>query len=113
MNITRFLSRYGRQTVITLEGGGSKTVCAVIMPLRYKNRLYEEGEYTPAGHVIGAHARFFSQYIGEAVSPGCGVAASGQRYTVKTWETLYLGERPAFIQAVLRLEGGEDDSGVF
>lgn len=112
MNISGFLSRYGRQATITLADGGSKTVCAVIMPLRYKNRLYEEGEYTPAGHVDGGHARFFSQYIGETLAPGCAVTASGQRYTVKTWETLYLGEQPAFIQAVLRLEGGGDGSGV-
>ncbi len=112
MSISRFLGRYGRRATITLENGGSRTVLAVIMPLRYKNRLYEEGEYTPAGHIDGGHARFFSQYIGEAVPPGCKVAASGQRYTVKTWETLYLGERPAFNQGVLRLEKGEDGGGV-
>ncbi|SDN83299.1 hypothetical protein [Acetanaerobacterium elongatum] len=113
MNLSQFFSRYGRQAAITLADGGSKTVFAVIMPLRYKNRLYEEGEYTPAGHIDGAHARFISQYIGEAVAPGCTVTASGQQYTVKTWETLYLGEQPAFIRAVLRPEGGDNGSGVF
>ena len=109
MNLTRFLNRYGRLATVTLSDGSSSSILAVITPLRYKNRLYEEGAYTPAGHVNGGQFLYISRYSAGEVLPGCRVSASGKQYTVKTWEVLYLGEKPAFIHAILQAAKGAED----
>ncbi|MFA9381511.1 MAG: hypothetical protein ACERKO_10685 [Acetanaerobacterium sp.] len=106
--LTRFLKRYGRAAAITNSAGDTHTLQAVVTPLRYKNRMYTDGEYSAAGYLDGGHFAFISQYTSLCVNNGDTVAVSGARYTVKRWDTLYLGECPALICAVLSAADGGD-----
>lgn len=50
MNITKMLKKYGGSVYISNEDGwNSPRFKAFIQPLRYKTKLYMEGEYTPIG----------------------------------------------------------------
>ena len=50
MNITKMLKKYGGSVYISNEDGwNSPHFRAFIQPLRYKTKLYMEGEYTPIG----------------------------------------------------------------
>ena len=63
MNISRLINRYGNTVHIT--GGDSwksPSFKAFIQPLRYKTKLYMEGEHTP----IGINRNDVYLYIGPA-----------------------------------------------
>ncbi len=99
--LTRLLKRYGRQTLIAAASGETDSVQAVISPLRYKNRMYTGGEYSPAGYLDGGHYVFVSAYTPIKAAHGDRICASGMCYVVRRWDVLYLGERPVLIWAVL------------
>ncbi len=80
---------------------------AVISPLRYKNRMYADGEHSVAGYLDGGYFTLLCRYTPTAVRQGDGVTASGCRYTVRRWDVLYLEERPELIWAVLSGADGE------
>lgn len=63
MNITKILKTYGRSIYITSFDGWESTIFrAFIQPLRYKTKLYLQGEYTP----IGVNKNDVYLYIGPA-----------------------------------------------
>ncbi len=112
MNVTRFLNRFGREAIVTCAGGETVLVKAVVTPLRYKNKMYLEGEYSPAGYVNGGHSLLIARYFTGEVIPGCAVTVSGARYVVKKWEVLYLGEAPLFVWGVVQQAAKEGAYGV-
>ena len=63
MNITKMLNKYGCSVYISSnDGWNSPLFKAFIQPLRYKTKLYLEGEYTP----IGVNKNDVYLYIGPA-----------------------------------------------
>lgn len=63
MNVTRLLKAYGRSIFITDNDGWESPVFrAFIQPLRYKTKLYLQGEHTP----IGVNKNDVYLYIGPA-----------------------------------------------
>ncbi len=107
LHLGRVLGRCGRKATVWGQGGEARAVQAVISPLRYQNRMTLEGEHTPAGYVDGGRYLFISQHLPLVVFAGARVSASGAEYTVRRWETLYWGERPALSWAVLQLAAAE------
>ena len=48
--IKSLLKRYGQPVSVQIPGLPGRQYGAVIQPLRYKNKLYLEGDYTPVGY---------------------------------------------------------------
>jgi len=48
--IKTLLCRYGQDVTLCFSGNENRQHRAFIQPLRYKNKLYLEGEYTPVGY---------------------------------------------------------------
>ena len=50
MNINKMLNTYGSSVYISgVDGWKSPIFKAFLQPLRYKNKLYQQGSYTPLG----------------------------------------------------------------
>lgn len=63
MSITKMLNKYGCSVFITRsDGWKSQLFKAFLQPLRYKNKLYMDGEHTP----IGINRNDVYLYIGPA-----------------------------------------------
>ncbi len=105
--LTRLFGRCARPAVLTNRRGEAEQLMAVITPLRYKNRMYSDGEHGVAGVVDGGHFALICRYTPFAAGHGDTVTASGGRYTIRRWDVLYLGKRPELIWAVLSSAGGE------
>ena len=101
----RQLGKYGRQTVCG-EGDGwrSSPYRAVIMPLRYKNKMYAESQYTE----IGVSGQDIYTYIGPArhdltkLGPGAFLLCGGAKYMIERSEKVNIGDECVYIWAILR-----------
>lgn len=110
--LTRFFSRYGRAAVLTTQGGQTARVQAVVSPLRYKNRMYSDGEHSAAGFLESGYCTMVCPYTPLEASHGDTVTVSGRCYLVRRWDVQYLGERPVLVWAVLSAASGEESDGV-
>ena len=63
MNINKVLNTYGNSVFISgTDGWKSPTFKAFLQPLRYKNKLYQQGSFTP----LGVNKNNVYLYIGPA-----------------------------------------------
>lgn len=105
--MARLFGRYARPAVLTNRKGETAQLLAIVTPLRYKNRMYADGEHGVAGVVDGGYYSLICPYTPFAAGHGDTVAVSGCRYTIRRWDVLYLGIRPELICAVLSGADGE------
>ena len=96
------LERFGRRVGVNV--GGKEFFCsALLMPLRYKNKMYLDADVTDFGIMdnsrtlyIGPPTPDFSSDWGNTV-----ITAGDRKYTVTRADMIHLGETPAYIWAVL------------
>ena len=103
--IDRLISRYGQTVSSHLpDGWSSLPYRAFIEPLRYKNKMYLEGVNTQ----IGFSDQGYYLYIGPAehdigkLSQNAFIQSGDKKYVISRVETVFLGEKPLYIWAVLR-----------
>ena len=105
MDITNFLTRYGRRAFFQEEDGWtSRDLFCFIQPLRYKNKMYLYVVNTQ----IGFNAQGHYLYIGP---PDCDVTrlsddvilcVGEDRYRIDRAEKVYCGEKLYYIWAIIR-----------
>ena len=101
--IKRFLKRYGRTAEFTAGVCKGSSISAMVTPLRYKNKMYLEGEFSTVGYVDGGHFLLIGEQLASGAEYGDQLKVSGQSYIVKKWDTIYLKETPVYSWAVLQL----------
>ena len=96
------LEKFGRR-VLVKTANAEQSCSALLMPLRYKNKMYLDADVTD----FGIHDKSRTLYIGPP-EPNFSndwqstvITADDKKYTVTRADMIYLGERPAYIWAVL------------
>ena len=106
MNITKMLNTYG-QTIHLSDNDGweSPEFRAFIQPLRYKTKLYLQGEYTP----IGVNKNDVYLYIGPATHDLTGLGrnhrindSNNNKYMIDRAEKIMIKDTIVYIWAVIR-----------
>lgn len=106
MNITKMLNKYGSSVFITGKNAWSTPVFrAFIQPLRYKTKLYLEGEHTP----IGVNKNDVYLYIGPADHDLTKLNKSyrihdkdNNEYMIDRAEKIIVKDKTVYIWAVIR-----------
>ncbi len=99
----RVLSRLGRAVALVLPEE-TRTIKAVIQPLRYKNKIYLGGSFLPPGRIDGGHYLYLgpcSERL-EKLPFGTYLRAQDGEYAIKRSDTVYVGETPAYVWAILQ-----------
>ncbi|MDR2524805.1 MAG: hypothetical protein LBC83_01210 [Oscillospiraceae bacterium] len=103
--VAEILRRYGRTAALCLpDGWRSPAFGAFIQPLRYKNKMYLGGVNTRIGFnsegyylYLGPPEHDLNQ-LGRAATIECG----SESYTVDRAETVYCGDTPSHVWAIIR-----------
>ena len=106
MNVTKMLNRYGGSVFISsADGWNSPHFKAFIQPLRYKTKLYLEGEYTP----IGVNKNDVYLYIGPAGHDLTKLDRTyrihdreNNRYMIDRAERIIVNDTTVYIWAIIR-----------
>ena len=100
--INKLLTRYGRSLWVSIRG--IKTHChALVMPARYKNKMYLDADVTDGG--IMDNGRIL--YIGPAEPDftkdwaNTVISFDDKKFFVTRADMIYLGDKPLYIWAVL------------
>lgn len=109
INFNKVIDHVGRTVSLhTPDGWSSPPFRAVIQPLRYKNKMYLEGERTAIGH---NHQGYYV-YIGPsshditALGPNATVKSAGEEYVIDRAEKCWRGDSVTHIWAIIRsMEG--------
>ena len=83
--IAQLFENHGTNITVT-KGVDEKTVKAFIQPLRYKNKMYVDGNFLPAGYINGGHFL----YIGP---PTVSLNKNPHAYTLKTNDEEFVVKR--------------------
>lgn len=105
MNINESIKNFGRK-VLLIDGEWKSTPFnAFISPLRYKNKMYLNGNFTALGH----DATGYFLYIGPVChslsklgDKGKIVDNDNNKYSIERSETVYFKDKPFYIWAVIR-----------
>ncbi len=101
-----YLNRYGKSVRLT-DGAGwtSAFYKAFLQPLRYKNKMYMEGTYTP----IGRDANGLYLYIGPSdrdlsrlETQGRVIDFENRQYIIQRAETVFRGDKIFYFWAILK-----------
>ncbi len=106
MNISKIINLYGNTVHITgSDGWKSSSFKAFIQPLRYKTKLYMEGEHTP----IGINRNDVYLYIGPADHRLDKLDRTyrihdkdNNRYMVDRAERIIVNDKTVYIWAIIR-----------
>ncbi|MBQ8766748.1 MAG: hypothetical protein IJZ16_08075 [Clostridia bacterium] len=106
MNITKMLNKYGRSVYLSgSDGWESPVFRAFIQPLRYKTKLYLQGEHTP----IGINKNDVYLYIGPATHDLTKLNEShrihdrdNNKYMIDRAERIMVKDTIVYIWAVIR-----------
>ena len=103
--VQRLIDAVGRSVYITDGSWHSRTYNAVIQPLRYKNKMYLNGEVNDLGH----YAEGFYLYVGPADISLANLSvhatfttSDGKRYKLERWESVFYKEEALYTWAVLK-----------
>ncbi|MBQ5994767.1 MAG: hypothetical protein IJL63_02790 [Clostridia bacterium] len=103
--VTRLINAVGRSVYVTDGSYRTREYSAVIQPLRYKNKMYLNGEVNDLGH----YAEGYYLYIGppdislKRLSAAASITVSdGTRYKIERSESVYYGKDELYIWAVLK-----------
>ena len=105
--IAQVMRRYGRPVRLTLpDGWQTETFGAFIQPLRYKNKMYLGGVNTR----IGFNREGYYLYLGppehdlNQLGRDARIEYGEESYTVDRAETVYCGEEPSHMWAIIRAQ---------
>lgn len=107
MNADRLFEKYGQSTILLIEGDERQQFQykAFVQPLRYKNKLYLRGKYTP----VGKNQEDYYLYIGPAqydISRTDGISVhlhiGNTEYLVYRTEKRNFSDRDIYIWAIIR-----------
>ena len=106
MNIDKMLNAYGSSVYISgIDGWTSPLFKAFLQPLRYKNKLYQQGSYTP----IGINKNNVYLYIGPACHDLTKLDKNykihdkdNNKYTIDRAEKIAVKDSVIYIWAVVR-----------
>ena len=104
-DIKRMMERFGRQVTLCLpDETQSEPYGAFIQPLRYKNKMYLGGVNTRIGFNREGHYLYLGPPAHDltALPRGAWIAHGEERYTIDRAETVYLGDEPSHVWAVIR-----------
>lgn len=112
MPFSKLINRWGREVCLNFsQTKKSKPFKAFLQPLRYKNKMYLQGNFTD----IGLSAQGYYLYIGppefdlkEAEDDGF-LSAGGEKYQIDRAEKIYRGSDVWYVWAVLRSYEGETE----
>ncbi len=105
MRLDAWFAQYGVSVRLT-DGAGwySPAYGAFLQPLRYKNKMYLEGTYTP----IGRDSTGLYLYIGpaahrlNALPETARLLRGDRRYVIQRAEEVFLSDRPFYCWAVVK-----------
>ncbi len=105
MNISRTIKRYGNTVYITAaDGWKSPSFKAFIQPIRYKTKLYMEGDHTP----IGINNNDVYLYIGpgdhnlEKLSKRHRIHDKNYEYLIDRAERIIVNDTTVYVWAIIR-----------
>lgn len=106
MNINKILNTYGNTVYISsADGWQSPIFKAFLQPLRYKNKLYQQGSYTP----LGINKNNVYLYIGPSTHDLTKLNNSyrihdkdNKKYTIDRAEKITVKDSVIYIWAVVR-----------
>ncbi|MBR5190991.1 MAG: hypothetical protein IKW34_03035 [Clostridia bacterium] len=106
MNIDKTLNAYGSSVYISgTDGWTSPLFKAFLQPLRYKNKLYQQGSYTP----LGINKNNVYLYIGPSTHDLTKLDKSyrihdkdNNKYTIDRAEKIIVNDSVIYIWAVVR-----------
>lgn len=110
----KLLDTVGQDATVIIklnDGYHERKIKAIITPLRYKNKMYLEGIVDKIGYVDERHYL----YIGPArmnfkgMSLDTEIKTADQKYTIKTAEPVWVGDKLLYVWAILQRIHGEDD----
>lgn len=103
--VKRMLRAYGGRTVLhDVDGWHSHTFYALLQPLRYKNKMYLEGTYTPIGRSDRGYYLYTGPYDHDLtkLTDAAVVEAADARYTIDRAEKVFLNGVCVYVWAILR-----------
>lgn len=110
----KLLDSVGQNVTVKIklnDGYHEQQIKAIITPLRYKNKMYLEGILDKIGYIDERHYL----YIGPArmnfkgMSLDTSVKTDDGKYTIKTAEPVWIGDKILYVWAVLqRLHEGDE-----
>ncbi|MGN0551077.1 MAG: hypothetical protein ACI4I4_04450 [Acutalibacteraceae bacterium] len=91
---------------VTLKCGDVTYITkAFIQPLRYKNKMYVDGQYLPQGYFDGGHFLYIGMPVPELRMPYEDIVirseSSGECYTVKRAEEYILNDEKLYVWAII------------
>lgn len=106
--IEREIKRYGQRVSICKDGEETE-LYAIVTPLRYKNKMYLEGDVTSLGFVDQSHYLYIGppEHDLTLLEGDSFMCTSEGRCIVKKSERMYFKGKPLYIWAVLQKCGGE------
>lgn len=112
MPLSKLINRWGRDVILNFtETEKSKPFKAFLQPLRYKNKMYLQGNFTD----IGLSAQGYYLYIGptefdlESAKNEGFLSAGEEKYQIDRVEKIYRGNDVWYVWAVLRSYEGETE----
>lgn len=102
--VDKLIKKYGQNVYLSCKNWRSKDYRAVIMPLRYKNKMYLRSHYND----MGRYNNDYFVYIGPAdinfstLPSNTTVHLGKTELTVQKWEGIYFEGKLLYIWAVLK-----------
>lgn len=112
MNVTPPLNKWGRTACLCAPDNGVVKNCrALIIPLRYKNKMYLSGVYTD----IGFNSEGHYLYIGPPecdltqAADGSYILVDGVKYRIDRAEKVYCRDSVFYVWAIIRIIVEEEE----
>lgn len=110
--IHREIKRYGQKVCLCTpcqEGEKGVEFNAIITPLRYKNKMYLEGDVSSLGYVDQSHYLYIGpvEHDLTKLEGDSFICTLDGCCTIKKSEKVYFKNKPLYIWAVLQKSGGE------
>jgi len=102
--IAELITRFGNDFTVRSGDDEIKTK-AFIQPLRYKNKMYTDGEFLPQGYYDGGHYLFIGRpesRLGDTLAEDAELTdARGKGYIVKRAEMYTFCDEPIYVWAIV------------
>ncbi len=100
--IAKLISKYGRG-ITYIHNGVPISAVAIMQPLRYKNKMYLDNQYTKVG-IMDESSFLFIAPAGLSIDEQSDYVIDGKkRYIFVKTEQVYCFNKPAYTWAILRL----------
>lgn len=103
-SIEQMIERFGNTVTITMNQEEPKKTKAFIQPLRYKNKMYIDGNFLPGGYIDGGHYLYIGlpQFrLDKSSGDTVITTAQGEPFMVKRAELYAFTDTPVYVWAIL------------